>query len=357
MFRLAYNPGTDTIAQFVVTETLVDVIETVFGPTDEEGCFKDLGRTKAFMSRSNFLCELIGKDFKLVMGGFDCVFQWEYIIKHRYEDILKKLRDKKHEYTFNEIGEGLIQLLLVFISDECCAYLAGYSDNKGKFDGTEYQSPLSRAVRCPGFFEELKEAAKEVYEELLEDELFEDLPEMNEKLFVDCYISFWEIYLSHVCCYCYDYVDEKSLYYNSFSLFLDSKEDMLELGSLISHDLLFWDDDFLFVLPLLGNREALQRMLDALSPAELSVKDAASAVLSFEDAAYELAAENEWRIYMSFEDLYGSNYSEIKNYILNNKLSLADVEELQLFMDELCSCNKLTPKQCDELESLLDERV
>ncbi len=98
MYRLACNPGTGTVVQFVVTEQIIDIIETIFGPTNEDGFFADAERFKLFMANSNYLCELVGQKFVNAVDGISFVLPWEYIIKNRYEDIIKKLRDKEHEY-------------------------------------------------------------------------------------------------------------------------------------------------------------------------------------------------------------------------------------------------------------------
>lgn len=361
LYRLAYNPGTGDIVQVAVSELLVDMIDIIFGPVDSNGCFEDTDRVKAFMENSCYLCELVGKTYKNSCDGSFClVVPWEHIIKTRYEDIRRKIRDTEHEYTFNEIGEGLIHLLLDFILDSRCLYLESYPDNEGRFDDDLWiggDTLLARGTYFPGLYSSLREASGSVYASLKEADFFTEFAELDEDAFAFCYVTFWGHYLRHYGCFTVagEGCDFSLIFgEDCFSPYLHG-DDAEELACILFYDLIFWDNDFDFLLPLLGDPDALAEKLEVLSPIGLISSDAKKAIIGFDDNVFDLSPNCEQAPNTTYADIYGTDFLELKKAILSGKLTSHELDELFFYSAELHHNNVLSDIQHDELTSCVLE--
>lgn len=101
----------------LMSKSLIAMIETVLGKPDEDGNFNDYDRIKDFMLHSEVFSELADKDMVYEKGLLEESIPWTHALGKRYSDIYAKLKDSRHLYIFNEMGEALI-----FHMIEVCKY-------------------------------------------------------------------------------------------------------------------------------------------------------------------------------------------------------------------------------------------
>lgn len=299
MYRIAYNPGKDSkgIIRELVSDQIIDGIETIFGPLNEEGHFTDIFRVWAFMSKSDYLRDLVNETYVSGTGLLKTEIPWTQIIKTRYEDILLKIKDKKHAYTFNEVGEGLIHLIFEFFASCDYSYLFQYEDIDEEFDDFGAYIGVLERTDYPGLREFLNQAGRDVFDDLsenLDDEILEqyemdsEMEEYDRQEFANYYEELWYNY----------FLEPVNLAYEGYrcsGLFKFVKEVYPskyahEWEECLISDVLFWDNDFAFVMPLLGNKKEMNRFVkncgDYLG---YKVRSADAAALSTDDdAAHEI---------------------------------------------------------------------
>jgi len=109
MFRLANAQfGAYTEITKMVSANLINMIETVLGIPDKDGKLTDTMRIEEFMSQSQHLKWLVGKSPTFDNGLLTIIYPWSLLFAERYSDMLAKLKDQKHIYTFDELGEALL---------------------------------------------------------------------------------------------------------------------------------------------------------------------------------------------------------------------------------------------------------
>ncbi len=107
MYRLTYHDET-LIRTQLVSETLAALIEFTFGELNGNGDFTDNEKFISFMMRSAYFKPLVTEEFVANAGLLKKNISWIDILKNRFADILVKIKDRNHLYTFDEFGEGLI---------------------------------------------------------------------------------------------------------------------------------------------------------------------------------------------------------------------------------------------------------
>ena len=304
MYRLANYLVKDVEKEIreMVSFNLATMIELILGEPDENGELKDIERVKKFMSKSYYLSPLTENNMTSGNGLLTEKTPWPVIIAKRYSDILAKLKDTKHEYTFDEMGEGLIFEMI----QVCCHCNMGYLDEDyavGKiYDmesyyehedivfvkmGEEKYNNLYYTIEA-----KIKAGLKKEYGKYLEDirnnkiQKYKDKNgniEFNEPflqayyllesefLDEDSYIEIYaDAYMSQICDYC-NYLDDGFGDIPSECLTDDLKEisdvdsdtvhEAIELLDCTCPSLISWDDDWTFIFSSLGNKQATDGFL------------------------------------------------------------------------------------------------
>ena len=297
MYRLAHNPGNSKIIVELVSDQLIDCIETIFGPLNVEGHFSDINRIKEFMIRSEYLKDLVKETYSSGTGLLASKISWIQIIKNRYEDILCKIKDQKHEYTFNEVGEGLIYLIFNFFSNCDYDYLLEYENTNDVFDEYGLYFTMLERKDYPGLREALIQAGRNAFDDVViecEDdvtlEIYKENPNHEEwarKEFSEYYEDIWYSYFSSISNFGFG----GYLYSDLFeTMEVSSYSELAERwNDIIISDVVFWDDDFLFVLPLLNDKKAINKFVkNCGNYLGYKINSADMAVLSTDDTASEI---------------------------------------------------------------------
>lgn len=320
MYRCENYPCDSKIFRKYISEEMTDFMLCVFGEINKEGQFENIDRVIDFMERTKHLNRLVGKEVKTNDGVLGRKMLWEEFIKLRYEDIYMKLIDKKNEYTFDELGEGLIYLLFDFYNNGEIDYLFDYIDNSSRFDIVKDEDPViieGRLMKYYPLTEEmpdeingytmsvsyipfherqnkeersllrktLVECADGYYEDVILEVYSEDgdvIP--DSKNFGKMYSEYWDLVLNDISCYSYD-ADNVELYRNIVNAKYNSSSDT---KIYFASNFLYWDDDFEFVLASLNNKRYLDTLVKTAGIMLGYNLGAANDIFQFSDNCYPL---------------------------------------------------------------------
>ena len=223
-------PNNGGVIQRAVSDHLADLIECVFGKPDDT----DIYRLQQFIKFS---------DAEIFAGDFPGPGTWPSFIYQRYMDMYRKLKDLTRCYTFNEMGEALLVILLEFMAQPA-AYLAAYSPErfrKGKY------VPLIERAEYPGLDAELEKIGREMYE-----------LGIVVGLTSDRYVSFYITAARRMIGSTLGYIDAE---YLDDEIKKISKRQGHDARNPFYESIIFWDEDYELILEQLDDLEELDAFL------------------------------------------------------------------------------------------------
>lgn len=266
MYRISNAKGSYEAVQKLVSANLAHSIKLYLGEPDENGNLTDTKRAAEYMKEVRYLKDLIGKKATLGNGLLEKKFPWEEVILSRYSDILAKLEDTRHEFTFDEFGEGLIFALVEMRKN-------GVPDYLNKYGIDPYTPEEHELVE---FFEEgedlynqlkksVEEMAPDFFAEVFDKGEHTEITEYCERKKIDTiklYATYAEMYsrcILNESCYLDDEMDEEEM---NIALFTNEINE--EDGEFIKDKVRYlflspicWDQDYEFVMESLSNADSL----------------------------------------------------------------------------------------------------
>ncbi|MBP3197139.1 MAG: hypothetical protein J6N21_09060 [Butyrivibrio sp.] len=175
MYKIRNARGSYKIVQKLVSANLAHFIKLFLGEPDENGNLTDISRAKGFMTEVPYLKKLIGKKATIGNGLLEKKFPWEDVILLRYSDLLAKLEDTKHEFDFDEFGEGLLFAIVEFNNHSPLEYLTDYGVDP-------YRPEILNIVEFMDEGEDLYKALKQLVADNCSEELREILSDEVDEL-------------------------------------------------------------------------------------------------------------------------------------------------------------------------------
>ncbi len=289
MFRLSTTQfGAYKEITKMVTANLINMIETVLGIPDKDGDFEDIKRVEAFMLQSQNLHLLVGESTTFNNGDLSIIYPWALLFAKRYSDMLAKLKDPKHIYTFDEFGEALLFDMIETTNNGNMDYLKIY--------GIDYYSEKALVSEAIADYQEMYDAIcgkiKEYYRYSVED--FDKNGE-NDNFYQSGYLVKWreaggsdEQFIS-LCAHSYTrMVSDYSHYLKeeeyievvpSYTEYKECEKIYEKIGEPkdmcgIFLSPIMWDVDYEIILELLSDKNSLDEFLKAKSKhMGLSLKD------------------------------------------------------------------------------------
>ena len=298
MFRLAGCFGAHEFVREMVSGSLSAMIEFFLGAPDNNGDFTDIERIRNYMTFSEYLAPLTYKEMVMEEGLLAESKPWTEVIAKRYSDINAKIKDRVHEYTFDEMGEGLVFDMIDVFNDEDARmyFIFNYPDSLPK-DLLEYTMPPKasditrvimgdiaydklRACIQTELISELKDEYKEEFDDIINDDIekytgddgtiyFEDSTldifyECNKagvKLdtFVNCLADAYTDFVCSFSDYLCEGMDENAAVNFIKSMKVKDEdaicpEFIIDKAEYIWGDIICWDYDYEFVLAGLARR-------------------------------------------------------------------------------------------------------
>ena len=265
MYKLSNALGSYGICQKMISANLAHYIRLCLGNPDDNGNLSDTKRAADFMKNVWYLKKLVGKKATVGNGILEKKFSWEEIILSRYSDILAKLEDTKHEFVFDEFGEGLIFALVIIRTSGTLDYLSKY----GVYPYEPEQLMLVQFMEDgEELYNTLREKIAEQAPDYLDEVLGPELEEIEER-FKNNGLDSSEIYdicaemyarcILNISCYLDEQMDDEEM-----NIALYSKDLSDEDKQLLKDDFcdlfvspICWDYDYEIVMSSLGESDSL----------------------------------------------------------------------------------------------------
>ena len=265
MYKLSNAKGSYAIVQKMVSANLAHYIRLYLGEPDDNGNLSDTKRAADFMENVWYLEKLVGKTATVGNGILEKKFSWEEIILSRYSDILAKLEDSKHEFVFDEFGEGLIFALVEMRRTGSSDYLTDY--------GIDPYDPAQRELvefmpDGEDLYNTLRKEIEEQAPEFMQEVLGPELDELKERFeneghdTSEIYSIFAEMYarcILNISCYLDEQMDDEEM-----NIVLFTKDFSDDNKQLIKNDFcdlflspICWDYDYEIVMSSLAKRDRL----------------------------------------------------------------------------------------------------
>lgn len=333
MYRLPHTHSINGLNETkLISYNLIDCFLAIFGPLDANGkftCTDDY--IEEIFTASYLFKEIIYNEIEIDYGFNKEKIKWPKILRNRCEDIVAKLQDEAHIYTFDEFGEGLIVEVIDMLhhNDDAFQIIADREYNKTRFykekcfSNTMYSFiPLSeRNEEAKALYNALKEEIAAYYTDYIEELYSEGLPieitgeyevtlpepvkdffgkkasELLLKVINDTeYYSevpfdgyFFEYELP-------DFLDEAinkaDEYYDDFYLEIDVERFKSCLECIVDElPVILWDTDYHWVMDRIINTKELNAFLkneNTLKYLQYANTSTTSMLLEYEDTAYTL---------------------------------------------------------------------
>lgn len=181
MIRISNAQGSYSIVQKMVSENIAHNIKLCLGKADDAGNLTDTKRAADFMRNVWYLKPLIGQQAKIGDGILEKEFPWEEALLCRYSDILAKLEDTKHEYAFDEFGQGLIFAIAEIRHTGSLEYLHEYGEDPYAPEHELVEFMEGGEEEYNALMEAVTKNAPEYLKEVLDDEYDEVKGYLEEK--------------------------------------------------------------------------------------------------------------------------------------------------------------------------------
>lgn len=188
MYRLPHNHSINSLNETkLISYNLIDCFLAIFGPLDANGkftCTDDY--IEEIFTASYLFNKIIYNEIEIDYGFNKEKIKWAKILRNRCEDIVAKLQDEAHIYTFDEFGEGLIVEVIDILhhNDDAFQIIADRAYNETRFHkekcfyNTIYSFiPLSeRNEEAKALYNALKGEIAAYYTDYIEELYSEGLP-------------------------------------------------------------------------------------------------------------------------------------------------------------------------------------
>ena len=280
---------------------LASMIERILGTPDADGNLTDVKRVEEFMKHSKYFKPLIKQSLEIGKGPLTESIRWVDLFREKYSDILAKLKDRVHEYTFNELGEALLFEMVrhsyYVVNDE--KWLKKYHDelddkySDGTYDamdastyswrkmGTEEFDKLEKKIAGQveaGLRSDYGEVLKKIEEgcecsiDNLDDEYDDPFVELyfqihydNPQIDADAYIEklthAYMMEITDYSLYLDEAFDEMTMEIFEYELGISLAGDQMSEMECISINDLLWDYDYTFILELMPDQKRLDQFL------------------------------------------------------------------------------------------------
>ena len=269
MIRLC-EMNAEALTVFMSTE-LKYCFRFLFGVPDGSGCFTDEDRILKFMQRAPYLHKVVDKTLIAANSGLTC--DALEFVKKRLETLYGQITDDGYLYVPDEIGEGMLYLVINAFKCWDYDYVLTYPDAIGCVSNAAEPYYIgfhsrTQSERTKLIISELKCMAETDFADVTAE--LDSLPFFDAKEYSRAYCSLYVSKLSDPAWYSSELEGELPDEYKGDKDLIESLRECIPV-----HDMLFWDADFeLYLVQIAAGLIPETKSLDGKGLTDITEGDA-----------------------------------------------------------------------------------